>query len=311
MSYKLPEETIKKVINNGANEIFQYYKKFNTHYPIIGVSGGLDSSIVLGFAYVARKIASDNNFILNPLALIMPCKSNPKAEDLAMKTIRKFNADYMRIDLSIFFDFMKGSLINEINLTAKRYLVSQGDDYNLSLLEEAKKVAAGNIKARLRMMCGTYHFSKLLNGIVLSTDNLSEWWMGFWTIGGDVGDFGVIQKMLKGLELPSIAKYLGVPQETIDARPDPDLGLGTDDDQLPGTYPVRDEIMIKLIQKGFYPNGEMEQIKSLPDLRGFSKQMVIKVAEQCLKTAYKRKSSTIPGPSRKELGLPEIGEIEF
>jgi NH3-dependent NAD+ synthetase len=72
----------------------------------------------------------------------------------------------------------------------------------------------------MRMAFGTYHIARMMKGMVLSTDNLSEYWMAFWTLHGDVGDFGMIQMMLKGLELYDLARYLGVPSEIIAARPE-------------------------------------------------------------------------------------------
>ena len=53
------------------------------------------------------------------------------------------------------------------------------------------KISQGNIKASLRMIY-LYNLSSILNGIVIDTDNLTEYYLGFFTINGDMGDFNPI-----------------------------------------------------------------------------------------------------------------------
>jgi NH3-dependent NAD+ synthetase len=45
------------------------------------------------------------------------------------------------------------------------------------------------------------------NGIVLSTDNYTEFLAGFWTLHGDVGDYGMIQNLWK-TEVYGMSRYL-------------------------------------------------------------------------------------------------------
>jgi len=160
------------------------------------------------------------------------------------------------------------------------------------------------------MMLGTYHVARMIKGIVLSTDNLSEFWMAFWTICGDVGDYGMIQQLLKGLELSELAIYLGVPEEIVAAKPDDGLAIaGGDEDQLGAAYPVIDQIMIKLVQSGFDPDGEMDQLDSLPQISGFDQDLVHGLARRALIGSYKRKGTVIL--SRTYLGLPEVDELNL
>ena len=134
------------------------------------------------------------------------------------------------------------------------------------------------------MLCGTYHAARMLKGVVLSTDNLSECWMAFWTLHGDVGDFGIIHNLMKGLELYDVARYLGVPEEIIAAKPDDGLGVAEgDEDQIGAAYPAVDKIMAKLIQAGFDPDGEIYQLENLPDI-GMQKEPVLKIAVLCCGT---------------------------
>ena len=98
----------------------------------------------------------------------------------------------------------------------------------------------GNMKARIRMMV-LYHIAHLHDGIVLSTDNYTEYLLGFWTLHGDVGDFGMIQSLFK-TEVYELSAYLAnnltkeesdVLNECINAVPTDGLGITDSDlDQL-------------------------------------------------------------------------------
>lgn len=52
-----------------------------------------------------------------------------------------------------------------------------------------------------------YNLASIYNGLVISTDNQTEYQLGFWTIHGDVGDFDPIQGLWK-TEVYELAKWL-------------------------------------------------------------------------------------------------------
>jgi NAD+ synthetase len=83
---------------------------------------------------------------------------------------------------------------------------SFSEDYNWLGIDGSTKLAEGNIKARLRMMY-LYNLASLTQGIVMDTDNLTEHYLGFWTIHGDVGDFNPIGGLWKH-EVYELAKWL-------------------------------------------------------------------------------------------------------
>ena len=90
-------------------------------------------------------------------------------------------------------------------------------------------------------MIHLYDTAQANNGMVLSTDNLTEYYLGFWTICGDVGDYGMIQELWK-TEVYELARYLCTTldgyakdalQECIDALPTDGLGISNSDlDQI-------------------------------------------------------------------------------
>ena len=52
-----------------------------------------------------------------------------------------------------------------------------------------------------------YNLASILKGLVMSTDNQTEYQLGFWTIHGDVGDFDPIQDLWK-TEVYGLAEWL-------------------------------------------------------------------------------------------------------
>ncbi len=56
-------------------------------------------------------------------------------------------------------------------------------------------------------MLQLYDLARKHNGIVLSTDNFTELMLGFWTLHGDVGDYGMIQNLWK-TEVYGLAQFM-------------------------------------------------------------------------------------------------------
>ena len=307
--YKLKQDQIAELVKRATESLYHYCVENNLHFLVTGSSGGLDSAITLGLAERACKLAEAENYKLVSVGLIMPCHSKPDAERLGREAIQKFNAKEIKIDLSDVYDFIENKYLDPIESSVLEIRRDAGLAPDDATLAWDQKIVHGNIKARSRMMLGTYNVARLLgSGLVLSTDNQSECWMAFWTHHGDVGDFGMIQELLKGLELFDVARYLEVPAEKISAKPDDGLAIaGGDEDQLGATYPNLDTIMISLIQKGFDVNGSREQLKSLPVIEGFDQKVVESLARRCLNGAHKRRGCL--NLSRKELGIADFKKI--
>jgi len=304
--YRITIEHAAMAVEKGAAALLAYCQQNNIHAVVTGSSGGLDSAVTLGIAQRACQAGGKIGYELVSYGIIMPCESKPEAEILGREAIRKFQAVEVKIDLTEVFQFAEKALLSPLN--EQLYVILKDRPGRaLQDFEWSKKIAQGNVKARMRMMFGTYHVARMLGGMVLSTDNLSEYWMGFWTMNGDVGDFGLIQHLMKGTELYEVARYLGVPQGIIAAKPDDGLGIsGGDEDQLGAKYPDLDFTMATLIKNGFDINGSMDQLDHLCPVPGIPKETVLKLATRCLRNAFKRRGARTL--SRHELGLPEVGE---
>jgi NAD+ synthase len=216
--------TIKRI----RNEVKAYVEKNKLQSLVIGVSGGLDSACV---AALCQK-----EYTGVPLIGVSIPMSSTNAHKEQAKWVGENYCDS--------FEEFTGWDNNEL------FSVIEGTD---SIAEKAgfetktfpKNVLQGNMKARLRMIT-LYDLARKTNGMVLSTDNLSEFQMGFWTICGDVGDFGPIQNIGKGFELPAIAKALGIREDIISQPPSDGLMVtedNTDEAQLGASYKEVDAIM--------------------------------------------------------------------
>lgn len=220
----------KKVITNIRSEIKKYFQKYNLKVAVFGKSEGVDSSVIAGLLSGIPQI--------KPIGVIMPIESDSKVEKIAKIVLDHYKIPYLKIDLTDQYLNIKDKFkILKINKIAET-------------IGEREKYAFGNIKARLRMIT-LYHIAQMTNGLVVSTDNYSEYWTGFWTLNGDVGDIAPIQQLFKGLELYDIARALKVPKESLNAVPSDGLGISAKDkDQLFLDYPDLDREIIKFIKTG-------------------------------------------------------------
>lgn len=303
MAYTLSKSKCAEVVLRAATLLLKYCQKQNIHFLVLGVSGGLDSAVVLGIAAKAKELGGKIGFQLTIVGLTLPCHSSAESVEYGKAAIKKFNAKEIHLNLGSNF------LAIDESYTNLKYKVAKllGKTTYLEIPQYDRKIAEGNIKARLRMIT-LRHVARLLNGMVLSTDNLSEYWMGFWTLDGDVGDYSPIQNLLKGHELYPIARYLGVPQEIIDAKPDDGLGISEGDEaQLGAAYPIVDKVIVEQIQHGLKINGDLKQLESLTPLQGIKTLTIFNLVKRALKNAFKRKGPIML--TRKQLGLPPIKSL--
>lgn len=304
----LSSKQISHIVDKASSALLSYCMQWNIRATVTGVSGGLDSAVTLALAKKASEIGKKNDYELRTIGLILPCQSDPAHTRLGKKVIEKFGAELIKIDLTGIFERVEEEILKpvaaistDLSLSSRvtrrrrgveRSRIGRNDKNSVEMTE---KITHGNVKARLRMALGTYYVANLVDGLVLSTDNYSEYWMGFWTLHGDVGDFGLIQELWKGDELPAIARHLGVPQEVIDAKPTDGLGIheGGDEAQLGAPYPIVDHIIRSLQEKGIDLNGSPSQLSNLPKISGIDDCLVKKIAERAIRNSFKRKGPVI------------------
>ena len=185
--YRLREdyEDIHRRIMRETNIYLDRYP--NVESLILGVSGGIDSCVT---AALAEEICLERGIQLHGFTL--PIYSEEKERRRAIEVIEAF---------------CFGDNSSVIYFPEMLYQYIMDHDTRLAMPESMDhKIRRGNYKARLRMMV-LYDIAQEYNGMVLSTDNRTEFNLGFWTLHGDIGDFGMIQNLWK-TEVYGLASWL-------------------------------------------------------------------------------------------------------
>ena len=162
---------------------------------VLGVSGGIDSALV---AALIRPVCDELDIKLYGRSL--PASTN-KLDELhrAENVGDVFCHNFEVTSIQTAYDDLNAELYISIEGTSSDSLLYQET-------EQERNIRRGNIKARLRMI-NLFNLAQLSKGLVLSTDNLTELLLGFWTLHGDVGNFGMIQYLWK-TEVYGLSEFL-------------------------------------------------------------------------------------------------------
>ena len=200
---------------------------------VIGLSGGIDSSVV---ACLAKKALGEK-----VLGVIMPCYSSAVDEDYARLIAKMLKIKIKRVSLNSIYDSILG------------------------VLPGGKKMALANLKPRLRMLI-LYYFANSLNYLVAGTGNKSEVLIGYFTKYGDGGcDILPLGDLLK-TEVRELAKELRIPREIIERVPSAGLWENqTDEGEIGITYEELDGIImaIESNQKSSISPGILARVEEL------------------------------------------------
>jgi NAD+ synthase len=185
-------------------EIFIKQKTAGLEGAVLGVSGGIDSTVV---AYLAVNALGKEKLH----GIIMPYKWNGNMDDGA-ELSKKLGIPHEVIEIKDLVDAYE-----------------KIDFFN-------NRIAKGNLMARIRM-CLLYGKANKDNLMVLGTSNKTEMMLGYFTKYGDGGcDIEPIADLYK-TEVWELAKYLGVDKKLIDKKPTADLWDGqTDEGEIGATY---------------------------------------------------------------------------
>ncbi len=209
-----------------SEELMKYIRsqvdKAGADGVVVGLSGGVDSSVVTALATKALGVNKVH-------VLIMPDKeSNPEDISDAWYLVRELGLINVRyIDIT--------EIVEDL-------LRAFGTDY-LS----APKLPKGNVKVRTRMIL-LYYLANTYNLLVLGTSDRSEYLLGFFTKWGDgAADIYPIVKLYK-TQVRVLAEYLGIPERIAWKPSSPGLWLGHKaSDELGAEYDIIDKVLYHLI----------------------------------------------------------------
>lgn len=238
----------KEIINFLKKE----FRKRNKKRAILAISGGLDSATT---AFLCKKAG------LDLYAIILPYRKKGSEGKKIAEILNLPKNQIIIIDIAPLVD----STVKEIEKTIK--------------LDHADK---GNIMARARMII-QYALARRLDGLVVGTENLSEYYLGYFTLHGDQAcDISPISSLFK-TQIYELAKHLGVPKWILEKKPTAGLWSGqTDEGEFGFTYKDADQIIYLAIIKK-YPKEKI--IK-----KGFNAKLVDRVLERIRTTEFKREN---------------------
>ena len=222
---KICMEQLKNIL---VAELQNFFANAGFSKAVLGLSGGIDSALVLSIAVDA--LGKDNI-----LAVLLPSKySSEHSVSDAMQMIRNVGCDYNVIHINEIYD--------SINNTLKPVF----KDAPFDITEE-------NIQARIRGIL-LMAISNKQHRLLLNTSNKSELYVGYGTLYGDLcGSISVIGGLYK-TQVYELARYINknheiIPENILTKAPSAELHPGQQDsDSLPPYY-ILDPILISYVDK--------------------------------------------------------------
>ena len=257
-----------------VDEVFQalvlgtrdYVRKNGFKRVVIGLSGGIDSSLVAAVA--AEALGREN---VTGVTMPSPFSSRGTRDD-ARRLAKNLGIEFMRLPITPVF---------------KGFLKSLAEPFK-GLKED---VTEENIQARIR---GTLlmALSNKFGWLVLTTGNKSEIAVGYSTLYGDMaGGFAVIKDVPKTL-VYELARHVNaragkpvIPESVIDRAPSAELRHDQKDQDTLPPYEVLDAIL----------EAYVEDSRGVADLiaEGFAPETVRKVIRMIDTAEYKRRQGPI------------------
>jgi len=230
-------------------------RKVGFERVVVGLSGGVDSSLVTALAVSSLGAA-------NVVAVFMPYRtSDPRSARDAHAVCERLGIAAETIDIT-----------------------TQVDDY-FARFPEADRTRRGNKMARERMSV-LYDQSMARRALVLGTSNKTELLLGYGTLFGDMASaLNPIGDLYK-TQVFALARALDLPQSVLTKPPSADLWAGqSDEEELGIRYAVVDQVLHLLV--------DQRRSRSEVIALGFEAADVDRVAERVRSSQYKRRPPVI------------------
>ena len=260
--FDLDLELVEKVLVEFVRDEFNRNRGFDK--AVIGLSGGVDSSVAL---YLAVSALGPENVI----GIKMPYATS------STESIE--HADLV----------LKATMAQEKMVDVSRPIDSYIQEYE----EDLSPLRRGNLAARFRSLV-LFDQSAKENALPLGTGNKSERLLGYYTWHADdsppINPIGDLYKT----QVWELARHLGVPSVIVDKPASADLVTGVnDEDELGISYEQADPILYWLLE-GYSP----EELKR----NGFSDTNVDLVWKRLSQTHWKRELPTVAMMSSTAIG---------
>ncbi len=237
---------------------------------VIGLSGGIDSSVT--FALALEALGRDNVH-----ALVLPDTRVTPMEDVddAVSLARKYGVEPTRVDIDRIVD---------------AYVE------NMPFYDPDDRVSLGNVRARVRMTI-LYYYANTNNLLVCGTGDKSEIYLGYFTKYGDGGvDLLPIGDLYK-TQVRELGRILGLPDKIVNKPSSPRLWRDqTAENELGTTYEIIDTILF------LYLNQKMDA-EQIHGETGIPRELINSVIERIYRFEHKRNTPPIAKLSVVTVGL--------
>ncbi len=239
-------------------------QRFGFHKAVLGLSGGVDSSLS---CFLAAEALGPENV----LAVLMPYRtSSHESTEHALQVVNTTRVSHKRVDIT-----------------------PMVEPY-LELDPHMSDVRRGNVMARMRMIV-LYDQSMLWEGLVVGTSNKTELLLGYGTLFGDMASAVNPLGDLYKTQVRQLARAVGIPESIVQKAPSADLWAGqTDEGELGFTYADVDQLLYFLVDERFTA---AEAVAA-----GFDAKFVATVARRLRTFQFKRSLPIIAKVSRRDVG---------
>jgi NAD+ synthase len=224
-------------------------------HAVVGLSGGIDSSVVTFLA--VRALGAEN-----VLAVTMPYKTSSEATRRDSQTV-----------------------IEKLGVRSLDVPIAEQIDAYFKQFPDASQMRLANKCARERM---TVHYdqSAAFDALVIGTSNKSELLLGYGTQFGDMASAVNPVGDLYKTQLHQLAAFLGVHEAILQKPPTGDLWIGqTDEGELGFTYAEVDRLLALMVDRRWRRAELIEY--------GFAPEFIDRVATLVRRNHYKRRMPVI------------------
>lgn len=273
------DSEIERIRKGLVLSVREYFRKTGFKKAVLGLSGGIDSSVVA--TLLVEALGKDN-----VLGLLMPSRYNSEGSITdALALAQALQIQTLTIPIQAPVDAVWSALQPAMG--------------KLSWEPALEEASEDNVQARMRGMY-IMAFANRYGMLAVTTSNKSELAVGQCTLYGDMaGAIGVIADLFK-TEVYDLARHLNsqrqrIPVASIEKAPSAELAPGQSDEAKFGAFSVLDPVLRAFLEEGL----SIDAIAA----RGFDREYVSKTIAIVRANEYKRRQITIiPKVSPKAFG---------